>query len=136
MAVKQIVTGLNKRSDNCVVFCDLKHIVLKLYSKCWNFNSDKTEFRSKDYIEMSALTHWIRWYNNHVMHTLLAVAGDCNNWCFCLVKFIVCKWFQEKKKDNSFRLKISTLDEFKFECENAVLWITKMLCIIKYPKEP
>ena len=37
-----------------------------------------------------------------------------------------------KKKritDNSFRYQISALDEFKFECENAVLWISKMLCM-------
>ena len=38
----------------------------------------------------------------------------------CLVKFIVCKWFQEKKKDNSFRFKISALDEFKFECQEML----------------
>ena len=30
--------------------------VLKSYLKCWNVNSDKTEFRSQDNIEISAVT--------------------------------------------------------------------------------
>ena len=37
------------------VFCDLKLQSFKIYLKCWNVNSDKTEFRSKDNVEISAV---------------------------------------------------------------------------------
>ena len=39
-------------------FCDFKVIVWKSYSKCSNVNSDKTEFRSKDNTEISAVTNF------------------------------------------------------------------------------
>ena len=74
----------------------------------------------------------IRWCNNHVVRTLLVVAGDCNNWCFRLLKFIVCKWFQEKKGCNSFaslRLKFSFSMNSNLSGKMfSVLWITNSKC--------
>ena len=53
--VKQLVTRLNKQSSLQGFFFDFEDIVLTSYSKCWNVNSDKTELRSKDNIEISAV---------------------------------------------------------------------------------
>ena len=54
--VKPILTRLNKHLSLQGFLRDFKDIVLTSYSKCWNVNADKTEFRSKDNIEISAVT--------------------------------------------------------------------------------
>ena len=55
--VKQIVKRLNKRSSLQGFFFDFKDIALTSYSKCWNVNSAKTEFRSKGNILKYGLWH-------------------------------------------------------------------------------
>ena len=54
--VKQIARLLNKHLSVQSFFAVLNLTVLKSYLKCWNANSDKTEFRCKDNIEISAVT--------------------------------------------------------------------------------